>query len=52
MNCILYGQTIGSLPLLGSPLLLLVLLFIVIYDRVGLYDKTIIMDVDDDVDVI
>ena len=44
MNCILYGQTIGSLPLLASPLLLLVLLFIVIYDRVGLYDETIIMD--------
>ena len=44
MNRILYGQTIGSLPLLASPLLILVLLFILIYDYVGLCDEPIIMD--------
>ena len=48
INCILYGRTMRLvqqlITLFASLLLLLLLLLIVIYDSVGTYDETIIMN--------
>jgi len=48
INYILYGRTMRTvhklITLFATLLLLLLLLLIVIYDCVGTYDKTIIMD--------